>query len=132
NPVPPCITIPNGPLVNYDRYTYTNGGPATCVQISIETACSNLIYSAAYSGSFDTNNQCLGLLGDSGVITNSPLTYSVQVVSNGVLTVIVPGPTTNASPPYTPRAAGFDCPAAPVGRRSANRFASTGPTYSSA
>jgi subtilisin-like proprotein convertase family protein len=131
NPPASCITLPNGPLVNYDRYTYTNGGPATCVQITIETACSNLIYSAAYSGSFDTNNQCLGILGDSGVITNSPLTYSVSVVSNGVFTVIVAGLTTNGCPSYTLRADGFDCPAALGARRSANGLVITWPTYSS-
>ncbi len=133
NPPASCLTLPNGPLVNYDRYTYTNAGPATCVQLTIETACSNLIYSAAYSGSFDTNNQCLNFLGDSGVITNSPLTYSVSVASNGVFTVIVAGLTTNGCSGYTLRADGFDCPASLGGRRTANGngLVITWPTYSS-
>jgi autotransporter-associated beta strand protein len=129
--VPVLCAITSGPLVNYDRYTFTNGGPATCVKLTIETACSNLIYSAAYAGAFNTNNQCANLLGDSGVITESPLSYSVAVASNGVFTVIVAGLTTNGCSLYTLRADGFDCPAALGSRRTANGVVVTWPTYSS-
>jgi hypothetical protein len=76
----------------YDRYSFTNAGPATCVTFDINTACTGTqtIYPVAYLGSFNPANVATNYRGDPGSIPADGFSsFSVNVPANSTVVLVV-------------------------------------------
>ena len=135
NPCAGTIVTVAGPT---DVYTFTNSSAAACVTVQLEAPClgptNALLSSALVNGPHFTN--CADLLGFSGLITNSPASYSFNLPSNGVFNVTVSGGGPlfglGLCSNYTLRVDGFECaPSLGIGRAGANRIVFNWPTFAS-
>ncbi len=101
----------------FDKYSFTNTGPATCVTFTVNTACSGAaqIFPTAYLGSFDPANIAANYLGDPGG-SPSPLTsFSVDVPANSTVILVVTEATAGgACPSYNVTVEGLKCAPIPV------------------
>jgi len=106
---PPLSGLPT----RYDLFTFTNGGPAACITVTLDSPCTdstNSLACAAYLNAFNPANVCQNFLADIGSFTNSPSVYSFQVPSNAGFVVVVDGASGATCSDYTLRVDGFDCP----------------------
>ena len=77
---------------HYDAFTFTNTtGSTQCVTIDTITPCTgnNLIFTAAYLGTFNSANICTNWIGDSGSSPNPERAFHVQVPAGQTLIVVV-------------------------------------------
>jgi autotransporter-associated beta strand protein len=112
-------------LSHFDAFTFTNGSGPACVTVTLDSPClsisNNPIGCAAFL-TFDPAKPCSTYLGDIGDFLATPASFSFNVPSNGVFTVVVDGATNVDCPEYSLRVDGFDCPV----RLGANSFSSGG------
>jgi hypothetical protein len=102
------------PIVShFDAFTFTNGSGPACVTVTLDSPClsisNNPIGCAAFL-TFDPAKPCSTYLGDIGDFLATPASFSFNVPSNGVFTVVVDGATNVDCPHYSLRVDGFDCP----------------------
>ena len=83
--VNPTISFP------FDRFSFTNNGPAICVTFTIDTACSGnqQLFAAAYLGSYDPTNLATNYLGDLGSSPPDSRSFSVDVPANATVVLVV-------------------------------------------
>ena len=100
----------------YDRYSFHNPGPATCVTFDLNTACADTqnIYPVAYLGSFNPANIATNYLGDPGSIPTDGFTsFSVNVPANSTVVLVVHEVTAGGGcPSYDVVVRGLSCPPA--------------------
>jgi subtilisin-like proprotein convertase family protein len=127
-----CSALSGSPT-HYDTFTFTNGGPASCVTVTLDSPCtasSNALTSTAYLTAFNPANVCQNYAGGIGSFTNSPSSFSFQVPSNAVFVVVVDGSPQGDCSDYTLRVDGFDCPVRlGAGRTSDGRLIITWPNF---
>jgi subtilisin-like proprotein convertase family protein len=103
-----------GNAAHYDLYTFTNGGPDSCVLVTLDSPCTTatnaLAGCAAYLNAFNPSDICANYLGDIGSFTNSPSTFSVTVPAGAVFVIVVCG-ARDECPDYSLTVNGFDCAA---------------------
>jgi len=99
-----CQIFDTTPL-HYDAYTFTNTtGSTQCVTIDTNTPCTgnNVIFTAAYLGTFNPANICTNWIGDSGSSTVPEQAFHVQVPAGQTLIVVVSEVTAGGGcPSYT-------------------------------
>ncbi len=115
----PCSALTLSTGAFSDIFTFTNGGSAACVTVTLDAPCASptnaIVSSAVLLPPFDTDG-CTAPIGMSGLITNSPAAYTFKVPANAVFRVNVSGGRSGLGlcSGYTLRADGFDC-AVPLG-----------------
>ena len=76
----------------YDAYSFTNlSSGAVCVTVTLSTSCSgnNLIFSAAYLGSFNPTSLCANYLADIGTSPAGSGSFSFNIPANTNVIVVV-------------------------------------------
>jgi HYR domain/Ig-like domain CHU_C associated/Secretion system C-terminal sorting domain/PKD-like domain len=74
----------------YDAYTVTNPyNTPVCATIGITSFCATNIFSAAYLGAYDPNNQCVNYLADPGSSFTTTGYYEATIPANATMTIIV-------------------------------------------
>lgn len=81
-----------GTTFNFETFTYTNNGPATCVTFQFDpnsgpTPCGTNAHLSVYAGSYDPANQAANFLGDVGSSLTQPM--SVTIPANTTAIVVV-------------------------------------------
>jgi len=110
---PGCLIFGDGQPHHYDAYTFTNTtGTTQCVTAGVTTDCqgSNLIFTAAYLGTFDPNNICANWLADEGLspIPGDPTPFSFTIEDGQNFVLVVSEVTVNGGcPSYTMTVSGL-------------------------
>ncbi len=100
-----CAVFSTAMEYHYDAYSFTNSTDTTqCVVVQVSTACAdpNLIFTAAYLGSFDPTDLCAHWIADEGSSPNPMNEFSFNVDAGQTFILVVSEITPNAGcPSYT-------------------------------
>lgn len=101
---PPAVPGP----CNYDSWSFTNDGPATCITVMLDTY-SDSVQAAAYLGAFNPLDLCANYLGNAGAPAPAAQRFAFDVPGYTNFVVVVNDLGTGCSS-YTLYVSGTPCP----------------------